>query len=896
MSLSGNQKALMYALGAVARGGATRGGYHSMLPYISIGGSVFPGGSGRVLLADLSIRDLLDETPNTCQLTVTGTAPPAGTEIIITLGSKNSGTRLFAGNVISEEQGYYAQKPANVYHRLNGIDYTWRLGQHLVNRQYANQTVAAIATDLVTAFAEGITAQHIAADAGAILIDAISFTNTALADALTQLCSRAGAYWNIDYFKDLHLFETEPTTVTPDPTPLTPTHPSLANLTVNEDLSQIVTRVFVEGGGVTALAPIPPGATMIPVETAAWYQPAGGTVMSGPQRITYGAAAPGGGGALVGPGTSPSMAPTLAPTSGSGIEPGVHTYAYTDTTPSGESLPSPLASIPLGPVTPPTTALYVNPALRGCMNPGVAGLDVGSHDYAMTFVNGGGETTPSPAWFGGAAVAYLIADPTAYPLLSNSPSGGGVEVRISPNTYYEWKYSYATQSGSETNPSPATGFTTGPAVTSSPNPIYPQLLVPYSTDPFVYAIRVYRSPPGGGPPWRYAGTYVQNNPAGGNTYIVEYASNAAIAAGTLPPPSSQALVNFARVDGLTVSPDVSVTGRKLYRRFNGSGPYKFCQTMNAGSTFTSDSLPNASLGANAPSANTAISAAVAVSAIAAGVAPTTGRKLYRTKANASQLQLLATLANNTTTTYTDTTPDASLGANVPVGDSSGITQPSGQVVAGSTTLLLAGAGGANPAGGWCATGSQVIRYGGVSGNVLTGIPPSGPGAITATISYNSTVTFLPALTGIPASGAGAIVYPIQSGDDVNLLVTCNDVNAQTALAALIGGSGILETYIQDRRIGFAEATARGVAMLEERSTLLVEVHYTCRDPLTRSGATIVCNLPSPTNLAGNYKIQDVTISAFSAKPGQPPTYTVQASSQRYSLDDLLRMARGTIGA
>ena len=175
-------------------------------------------------------------------------------------------------------------------------------------------------------------------------------------------------------------------------------------------------------------------------------------------------------------------------------------------------------------------------------------------------------------------------------------------------------------------------------------------------------------------------------------------------AGTLPPPSSQALVDFARVDGLTVSPDVSVTGRKLYRRFNGSGPYKFCQTMNAGSTFTGDSLPNASLGASAPSANTAISAAVAVSAIAAGVAPTSGRKLYRTKANASQLQLLATLANNTTTTYTDTTPDASLGANVPVGDTSGITQPSGQVVAGSTTLLLAAlaapiprAAGARPA-------------------------------------------------------------------------------------------------------------------------------------------------------------------------------------------------------
>ena len=85
-------------------------------------------------------------------------------------------------------------------------------------------------------------------------------------------------------------------------------------------------------------------------------------------------------------------------------------------------------------------------------------------------------------------------------------------------------------------------------------------------------------------------------------------------------------------------------------------------------------------------------------------------------------------------------------------------------------------------------------------------------------------------------------------------------------------------------------------MIDERADLLVEVHYVCRDVLTRSGATIHAAMPAPTNLGGDYKIQQVTISAFSAVPGQPPTYTVQASSQRYSLDDLLRIARGTIGA
>ena len=83
MGISGNQKALMYALGGLARGGATRGGYTSMLPFISIGGTPYPGGAGggRVLIADLTIRDILDETPNTCQMTVMGTSPQPGSEL-----------------------------------------------------------------------------------------------------------------------------------------------------------------------------------------------------------------------------------------------------------------------------------------------------------------------------------------------------------------------------------------------------------------------------------------------------------------------------------------------------------------------------------------------------------------------------------------------------------------------------------------------------------------------------------------------------------------------------------------------------------------------------------------------------------------------------------------------
>ena len=56
---------------------------------------------------------------------------------------------------------------------------------------------------------------------------------------------------------------------------------------------------------------------------------------------------------------------------------------------------------------------------------------------------------------------------------------------------------------------------------------------------------------------------------------------------------------------------------------------------------------------------------VSLSAIAVGSAAVTARNIYRTLANGSSYRLLTTLADNTTTTYTDNTADASLGGPAP---------------------------------------------------------------------------------------------------------------------------------------------------------------------------------------------------------------------------------------
>ena len=187
-------------------------------------------------------------------------------------------------------------------------------------------------------------------------------------------------------------------------------------------------------------------------------------------------------------------------------------------------------------------------------------------------------------------------------------------------------------------------------------------------------------------------------------------------------------------------------------------------------------------------------------------------------------------------------------------------------------------------------GEQVVRFTAKTPTALTGIPASGDGSITSTVTYGTSVTAASLLTGIPALGVtGAIVLPIRPGDPVNLLIALDDVPAQTALAALVGGDGVQVGYLQDRRISIGEAQARARALLEQRKDIAITVRYTSRDIQTRSGAVVTVDLPAPMALAGTFRIQDVQIGPFAAHAF--PVYQVTASSSRFTFEDLLRRQR-----
>jgi hypothetical protein len=1321
-----------YALSGIARSNAFRSSYHSPKVFIAIDGIHY--GSGRtsaaekVLIDSLSVTETVDETPHRATFTTMGFAPTVGQPVIITLGSKNNEAPTFAGQILTVEQGYAGGVPEHAQYRVDCIDPTWGLDKRLVTGRYSG-SVTTIAKILIAAYAPGYATTFIAP--GLEAVDEITFTEESLTDALTRLSKRIGGYWYCDYVKTIHLWsgaEDVDWAGLTNPIDLNAVHSSLRDFQSTRDLSQVVTRVRSEGGGANAIAAIAPGETIIPVGTGEWYNAAGGLVRSGPQQIRYSACMLGGRGTLVGPGASPVVAPTVALVSGLGIDPGVHLYAVTFVTASGESLAGPTVPITTGPLTPPPAPTVGQPTIGTGPNPGThlwaitfitaagettpgatvtaattmtpppaiaptigsstigSGPDPGTHDYAVTFVTSIGETTSSvisaPAFTG------LTPAPTTAPK-SNLASGGSVDagphyyqvtfvtsigettpgpygepittggpaaaapgtaptptataggqVTIGAHTYattfitaagetgpgpvsasvtpqgpiappgapnaaqynhasatqlgpgyYYYKVSFVTADGETTcsaawsvyiaavgNPdltilaTPTTGgsvpaghygygitFVTAAGetamggnvqnyavvdgtstnavrleLTTSPDPrvigrriyrfdyrftapyqavlvgalndnatttfldtaasgtTYPPSNSTYYAQVQLSAIatgpagttarKIYRTMPDGTiyyhlatinnnatTTYTDATTNISMNPteptanttqrqtimlssiptgpsgtqarriyrtaAGGGThlFLVELSGNSTTSYADMAPdsalgwaiPTSGATLNTVTLSSIPKG-DANVTSRRIYRTRVGGGPFYLLTTLadNATTSYTdmaadaslgaapptassahlqritleqvplgdanvtsrkiyrrsgglglkyagmiadnttrawtdttpnaslgaappaastahlqrfplqvptgpptvtgrkvyrttaggatlllaatiadntttvwTDTIADASLGAAAPGTNTAREERVAVSGIPAGAAIVTARKLYRTAAGQSTLKLLTTIADNITTTYSDVAADSALGATAPTVDTSGLPQPEGVITPGSTELIVAGTGWASPTGGWAiiGNGAQVIRYTGTTANALTGIPATGDSAITASIAYNSTVTAAPELTGIPATGEGAIRYAILRGDQVNLVVIVDDLEAQAALAALIGGDGIQETPLSDNRISEEEARARGTALLALRGKVEIAISYSVRDINSHAGRTVKVNLGPPTDVLGEFTIQQVTITPTTPAATVMPTYRVEASTTRFSFENLLALARKAKG-
>lgn len=839
-----------------------------------------------------NIHEVLGASPNTATF-VFDTPVTGGQEVQIGLGSLDDDALQFGGEVQMLGQTYIGTPDASTLYPVDLIDPTFRLNKRRPFGTWVNVSATVIALKIRADFAPDFTTNHVQAN-----LPAISINFDGSADYMTCMRSLASAIstlttigkTKVDYADDIHLFLT-PDDADAEPDPIDLTHPPLNDpspIQFTTDHSQLRTRGLGKGLGVAIPTDLVLGETIIPVPQAVSFNPNGGKVIAGTtdqgaqtQRLTYTSVQLGGGGTLAGPGVQPSVAVTAVPTAGGGLSAGLYGYAYSWVTASGRTIPAPLATATTGILSAPVAA----PAASSTPGPG---LSEGAYSYGVSFLTAASGETPA-----GPQVSVTtdhILNPTS------APSDFGVSGSW-PAATHSFLVAYAFQAfpaGVSTALSPTTAYTLnlGDLWTQQVSGSVPN-------DSRITNVTIYSSSDGGTTWFNVAGAPV--SPGGG--FSIQFLPGVGTG---LPAPTNTAVYTQVNLSAIPVGP-LGTTQRRLYRTLVGAGQLKLLATIpdNTTTTYT-DSTADGSLGANAQVINSAVVEQVNLSGLGTGPTGTISREIYRTAVGASQLKFVTTIADNTTTTFTDSVPDASLGGNAPTSDTSALTQPVGQINAGAVQALTAGSSAFQMNGGWASAGQNVFRYTGISGNTLTGIPASGPGSIVITIPYGNQIVALPALNGI--NGWNGIPLPMAKGSSVNIWVQVDDLAAQSALGALEldehgnPTDGIREYLTINESAGEALITAIVTADLATFSRPIVEADYYTRDVNSKPGSTVsidlavgkfnplvftpVFNVVSNWGLVGDFTIQDVQVT-FDG-PALYPLRHVKASSVSFTLADLLR--------
>ena len=562
--------------------------------------------TARVRKAGLAIRDILN-APNLCTFTIEGTAPTVGQEVRVSLYDTSPANVLFGGT-IDTVAAFYEALPANRAWTVTCQDYTLGLNRRKVRIRYGQQGAQLIALDLLARYGPaGYTGAGIVQPLPTVP-GGIDFTEEDLSDCFARLAQRIGGYWYVDYEKAVHLFLSE---VLAAPDAIVPGGRLLLNeppITQSTDVTQIRTRVWVEGGGAPARLPAAPGETQLAVVDAGWY-PEPGLVVSGPQRIAYTAK-----GTIGDPGVL-----TATPIPGAGnLAGGPYYYKYSFLTGGDEGLLSMAApAVSFLPVAAPPVAVTLTGTATGgflapppyvATNYGGGGPDAGQVEpgmyyWVLTFRTAAGETSASPAIYLGDvnyATVYMFQNMAI-------PPAGALAKRI-----YR----------SDVN---------GALSTAKLLEEIPANTVNY-TDNKRGIDRLPASPPA---------TNTSGGAAAltaGATYHYKVTFLTALGETDAGPDAVQTLttaMNAAQVSAIPVSADGQVIGRRLYRTKapTPTGPWYLEATINDNTTTTYLSTkPDAQLGAALGGYTAGQTGQVSLTNISIGPAGTTARRVYRTAA------------------------------------------------------------------------------------------------------------------------------------------------------------------------------------------------------------------------------------------------------------------------
>lgn len=276
--------ALQYAIAGVARCANTRSDYYRPIGQVSVGGTL------RSALVDKTTCRIVqsnDGQANTATFECFDFTPVHGQEVIISIGT--TANRLFAGHILSVT----ASAPhlnQRVRYRVTCLDYSWLLDtRRITGRRYVNTSATAIITDLMLLAPSGFSTSNVQTS-----MPPVDFTANhaeTLLQAVRRLMKMVGGYVYVDYTKGLHAYITPET----DANPLTVngTDFPIWDLTYEQDLSQVRTRVYVMGATTQTSSYVSTSATVIPVnETSIFSASSGGQALAYGNQLSYGTTSP----------------------------------------------------------------------------------------------------------------------------------------------------------------------------------------------------------------------------------------------------------------------------------------------------------------------------------------------------------------------------------------------------------------------------------------------------------------------------------------------------------------------------------------------------------------------------------------------------------------------------
>ena len=272
--LTGSDAAEIEARLNVFRLGQTRLGFMDPTLRVTIGGS-----ERQTSIDKSSLRiTKLVEGPSTATFTMFANKPQEGQEVKIGIGSISN--LVFAGHITAVKSRADGLS-TNVRYAVSCQDHTWLLDRLMVMASYHVDTVESIIARILSVYTSGFTMDHVDRGLGR-LEDGMTFTMETVSGCLRRLATEVGAHWYVDPYKDIHFFSADRV---PNPHDLTTSYKDFENVTYEVDLSQIRTRVLVEGSGTTTTAAYTLDSVVLNVEDNSMFYIGGGLARIGDYRF-----------------------------------------------------------------------------------------------------------------------------------------------------------------------------------------------------------------------------------------------------------------------------------------------------------------------------------------------------------------------------------------------------------------------------------------------------------------------------------------------------------------------------------------------------------------------------------------------------------------------------------